>query len=53
MTTQVRENGAENGVKRADVLRCNPVKFKAVIRRFIVVLGRLRRRLRRRFRRSE
>jgi hypothetical protein len=35
-STQIRENGAVNGVKRADVLRRNTVKFKAVIRRFIV-----------------
>ncbi len=46
--TQVQENGAENMkekrlVKRADVLRCNKVTFKAVIRHFILVLGRLRR----------
>jgi hypothetical protein len=36
-------------VKRADVLRRNTVKFKAVISRFIVVSGRLRPR----FRKSE
>jgi hypothetical protein len=45
--TQVRENVAVNDVKRADVLRQNTVKFKAVMRRFIVVSGRLRRRFRR------
>jgi hypothetical protein len=36
-------------IKRADILRRHTVKFKAVLRCFIVVSGRLRRR----FRRSE